>query len=158
MHEKWQDKIIICFASAFYSGSSPFASGTVATIFPAIPLYLLISGTPVFLYGAITVMVTLASVWLSGHGERIWGKKDPGRITIDEVAGFLVAMFAFQPSFKIVIVGFFLFRLFDVVKPFPARWFEKNLPGGWGVTMDDIGAGLWTQLLLRVGIYFGLLN
>jgi len=154
MQKKWQDRVIICFASAFYSGYSPFASGTVATIFPAIPLYFLLSETSLFLYGAITIIVIAASVWLSGHGERIWGKKDPGKITIDEVAGFLVAMFAFQPSVKIVVLGFFLFRFFDVLKPFPARWLERNLPGGWGVTMDDIGAGLWTQLILRLIVVF----
>ncbi|HNT36940.1 MAG TPA: phosphatidylglycerophosphatase A, partial [bacterium] len=79
------------------------------------------------------------------------------KVTLDEVAGFLVTMFAIDPTLKTVAAGFFLFRFFDVAKLFPARLVERKAPGGWGITFDDIIAGLWAQLILRLLLHFGLL-
>jgi len=141
-----------------YSGYAPFASGTVGTLFPAIPLYLLMIQLPVPVYAILTVGLFLASVYLGGQAEKLLGKKDPGKVTIDEVVGFLVTMVAIEPSWKIVAAGFFLFRFFDVVKLFPARWAERKMPGGWGITMDDVFAGIYAHLVLRVLLHFNWLS
>ena len=98
-------------------------------------------------YGPIAVaatalLVTAVGVWASGRVERRLGIKDPQIVCVDEVAGVLVTWIAAPPTWRALIVGGLLFRLFDQIKPWPARAAEK-LPGGWGVMLDDVAAGAW---------------
>lgn len=89
------------------------------------------------------------SVWAAGVVERSSGRTDPGFIVADEVSGYLVTM-AFAPvSVTSAIIGFFLFRLFDITKPPPARRFER-LHGGLGIVMDDVAAGVYANVVLQV--------
>jgi phosphatidylglycerophosphatase A len=88
------------------------------------------------------VAVTLGGTWAAHRAERLLGGKDPGAIVIDEVAGMTLAVLAFPLTPTLLAVGFVLFRLFDVVKPFPARA-SQRLPGGAGVMVDDLIAGLY---------------
>jgi phosphatidylglycerophosphatase A len=90
------------------------------------------------------------AVWMSGEAEKVFNKKDSGLIVIDEMAGFLVALFLIPWSVKSVVIGFFLFRLIDIAKPFPIRILESKLPGGWGVVGDDLLAGIYVNTILRV--------
>jgi phosphatidylglycerophosphatase A len=143
--------VIVC-ATWGGTGFSPFASGTVGTL-AAIPLYLALSRLSLPLYLLTAVAFTLFACWVSGHAEAIFNEKDSGKIVIDEVAGYLVTMIAVPHTWQGVAAGFFLFRLFDIVKPQPARWFDTSLKNGYGVVLDDIAAGVYaclaTNLLLR---------
>ena len=98
-----------------------------------------------------TVVMVLLSIWVSGQAEPLFGH-DSNRIVIDEFAGALVALVALPTHWHIMIPVFILFRIFDVVKPWPCRRFER-LPGGWGVTMDDVMAGIYTNVAVRVLIF-----
>jgi phosphatidylglycerophosphatase A len=106
---------------------------------------------------AIIVVVTIVGTWAASQTERISGRKDPGKVVIDEVAGQLIALMAVPAGWWIglpvpVIVGFILFRFFDIVKPYPANKLER-IPGGLGIMADDLVAGLYAYLgvmLMRV--------
>jgi phosphatidylglycerophosphatase A len=111
---------------------------------------------------ATAVLASAACVWLGDFTERTWKKKDPKQCTIDEVAGQAVALLAMpaiatqQDLFVTVAVCFVLFRVMDILKPFPARRFEK-LPKGWGVLLDDLMAGVYANLAAQVVLRSGLL-
>ncbi len=104
-------------------------------------------------YLAVIIVVTLAGVWASGVTERTGGISDPSYVVIDEVAGQLITLFLLPFSWKILIAGFFLFRIFDIIKPFPGRQAEK-LHGGWGIMMDDVIAGVYGNLVLWLIVHF----
>lgn len=109
----------------------------------AIPLYLLAAraGRPGVAGAAIAV--TAIGIWAADVVARDLGKKDPQVVVVDEVAGMLVTMLPMREvSWRAVAIGFVLFRLFDITKPWPARRLER-LPGGWGIVMDDIAAGVF---------------
>ncbi len=129
-------------ATWFGCGRIPRAPGTAGAI-GAIPLYLAAAragGRTGVLVAACAV--TLAGVWAASVVARELGKKDPQVVVVDEVAGLLVTMLpASEPSWRAVAAGFVLFRLLDITKPWPIRDFEK-LPGGWGIIMDDVVAGV----------------
>lgn len=158
MTKKNRERVVLFFASAAYSGYFPFASGTFATLFPAVPIYLALAHASTLVYAVTTVILTLICVFLSAQAEQILKEKDPHKVTLDEVVGFLVTMFAIVPTLKVVIAGFFLFRFFDVLKVNPARWVEKKAPGGLGITLDDVVAGLWSHAVLRLLLTLGLLT
>lgn len=138
--------------SWFGAGLAPIASGTVGTL-ATLPLVLLLAwaGSPA-LYGAVTVLVIVLGIWSSGGLARELGRKDPGEAVIDESAGYLVTM-AFLPATPWLLgAGFLLFRLLDIVKPFPARRLER-LPGGWGIMADDLMVALYAHGLLRLSLW-----
>ncbi len=145
--KRWIAQTIATF---FYLGYSPFAPGTVGTL-GAIALFYLLSHFSALVYTLFSLGFTVASVWASGEAESMFGKTDPGQIVADEVCGYLVTMFLIPPSLRNIILGFFLFRFFDVIKPPPARRLE-HLPGGFGIVMDDIFAGIYSNIILQVVI------
>lgn len=109
---------------------------------------LLLKLSPPFQIGII-ILLFLAGVWISRQAEVIWEEKDPGRVIIDEIVGYLITMGLVPFSFIKAIAGFFLFRVFDILKPFPIRRFER-IQGGWGIMLDDAIAGLYATLILRI--------
>ena len=117
-------------------GLIPVGPGTFGTL-AAIPLFYVLSLTPIYIYLVITVVIILISVWASTIAEEIFQKTDPGQVVADEVSGFLVAMILVPPTISNIFLGFLLFRLFDIAKPYPVRKFEK-LPGGWGIVIVSI--------------------
>lgn len=132
-------------ASVFGAGYSPVASGTVGSLVTAVAIWLL---PLTLLRTAIAlVVVTLVGIWAGGRVERVLGRKDPGVIVIDEVAGMLLAVMGLPRSLPVLITAFLLFRLFDIWKPFPARE-SQALTGGMGVMVDDLIAGLYTLVLI----------
>jgi phosphatidylglycerophosphatase A len=145
-------RFVTLFATWGGTGFFPVASGTVGTL-GAIPFYLALSRLPLPLYLLTVLAFTLFACWASGLAETIFAEKDSGKIVIDEVAGYLVTMIAVPVTWQGVVAGFFLFRLFDIVKPQPARWFDRSLKNGYGVVLDDIAAGLYacaaTHLIVR---------
>lgn len=112
--------------------------GTLA----AIPVYWFFSQFGFMAYSVLTAVVTIVGVWLCDSAATKLGEHDFGGIVWDEVAGFLVAMWWVQPTWEAVLAGFALFRLFDIVKPWPIRWADKRVAGGFGIMLDDILAGV----------------
>lgn len=143
------DRIILFFASGFLSGYAPLASGTVGTLV-GIAIYILLNQLPLKLYGILTSAIVVFGIWLSSRAEEILGEKDSGVIVIDEIAGFLVTMFALPMTWQTIVIGFFVFRAFDVFKPFPIRRIDQRLPGGWGVMLDDVLAGVYANLTVHL--------
>lgn len=142
------NNLIILFTTGFYSGYFPIASGTAGS-FVGVGLYLLMDRfLPLPYYGVVTLVVFILGILASSKAEIIFGKKDSGKIVIDEIVGFMVTMFAIPSTWKYILAGFFLFRVFDVIKPFPIRRFEK-LEGGSGVMLDDFIAGVYVNLILH---------
>ena len=141
------------FATWGGTGYSPVASGTVGTV-AAIPLYLLLAGLTLPLYLSVIVPFFFFSCWISGLAEEHLGEKDSGKIVIDEVVGYLVTMTGVPLSWQGVVLGFFLFRLFDIVKIQPARYFDRHLKNGYGVVLDDVAAGVYACILLHLALRF----
>jgi phosphatidylglycerophosphatase A len=123
------------------------APGTVASAATAVVLWLLGLSAPALL--ALIVVVTVLGVWAAGEAERALGAKDPGAIVVDEVAGMALSVFAVPLTPAVLVVAFVLFRIFDVVKPFPADAAQR-LPGGVGVVVDDLVAGLYALAVVLV--------
>lgn len=146
-------RFVLVAVTWFGTGYSTIASGTVGTV-AAIPFYLVLAQLPLPLYILSAVAFTLFACWAAGEAEKIFTEHDSSRIVIDEVAGYLVTMTAVPISWQGILIGFLMFRLFDITKPQPARWFDRSLHNGYGVILDDIVAGLYacaaTHLLLRL--------
>jgi len=133
-------------------GYMPVASGTWGTL-ATIPLYLLImAADSLWVYGIALVLITGVAIASADVVEKLLGK-DPSAVVIDETAGFLVTMLAVPLSMGSVIAGFFLFRLFDVVKVQPARALERQ-HGGFGIVADDLVCGLYANLVLQVSLWW----
>jgi len=135
-------------AVGFGSGLVPLMPGTAGTLV-GIPLYLLFSrlAWPLWLL-SITAFSFLA-VFVAGEAEKVFRQRDPSRVVIDEIAGFQFALFAVTPSVMHVIAGFLLFRFFDIAKPFPIRYLDRNMHGGVGVVADDVAAGVFAGIILH---------
>ncbi len=140
-------------ATGFGSGLVPFAPGTAGTVI-GIPLYLALSRLPWLFYFIIVAAICLLACYVSGEAERIFDKKDHPCIVIDEIAGFQWAMFLVAPTVLHVFAGFVLFRFFDIVKVFPAGYFQRTFPGGYGVVTDDVVAGMYSNIVLLFLIKF----
>jgi len=149
---KFGQKAVLFFSTGFYSGYIPFAPGTFGTL-TALPLcYLLSFGSPVT--GAVIIVaVIVLAVWLAGASEKLLGRKDPGCIVIDEIAGMLVTMAGLPFTFFTAAAGFVLFRILDILKPFPIRTLERKIPGGTGIVIDDVVAGIIANITLRIILY-----
>ncbi len=135
------DKIALALSTWFGSGLAPFASGTIGTL-AGLPLILALDSLGI-LNSVYTVLIAIViAVWSSDRTQDILGKKDPSEVVIDEVAGFLLTMALLPQTWLTLCAGFFLFRFFDVLKPFPINRLEK-LKGGFGIVFDDLLAGLY---------------
>jgi len=139
---------ILLLATGLGVGYSPFAPGTLGTLV-AIPIYYFLSEIPFPLYEITLVGFFFLAVWISEKAETVSGKKDDQKIVIDEMMGFFVTMLWIPKAPLFIIAGFILFRIFDIFKPFPIRRFEKA-KGGFGVVLDDVGAGIFANLILRL--------
>lgn len=102
----------------------------------------------------ITVVITLIGVWSSTVVSKIWGE-DPAKVVIDEVAGMCIGMLFIPVDVKYLLPALVLFRFFDMAKPLYIRKME-NLPGGWGIMFDDVLAGVYTNILLQIVLWFKL--
>jgi phosphatidylglycerophosphatase A len=131
------------------SGLLPRAPGTWGTI-AAIPLYLLLADRGWPLYIACTAALFLLGVWLTRRSADALGTHDHQAIVLDEVVGFLVTMVASPGGWQWICAGFVLFRVFDILKPWPIRQLEKRFGGGLGIMLDDILAALYAMLLLFI--------
>ncbi len=140
------NKARVLFLTGLGSGLSPWAPGTMGTVVGVLLYLVFFSSLPSFWYLLLTALLFYLGALASNHGEEIWGEEDSPSIVIDEVVGFLIAMVGISPSFWSVVLGFLLFRFWDIWKPF--QWIEE-LPGGWGVMADDALAGIVTCIMLH---------
>jgi phosphatidylglycerophosphatase A len=146
------EKIIKLLATGFGSGLAPFAPGTIGTLV-GIPICLLC--LPLIWPARFLCVIVLSAlaIFISGRAEMIYQKKDDQRIVIDEIIGFQVAMLPVAITGLHLLVAFVLFRIFDIWKPFPI-WNLQQLPGGWGVVIDDVVAGIYAGVLMLLLTYF----
>ncbi|MBI3891272.1 MAG: phosphatidylglycerophosphatase A [Candidatus Wallbacteria bacterium] len=142
-------------ASGFYSGYVPVAPGTAGTLVGVLLWWKLgrLPLDPMGKFVALTV-ATLIGVWISTMAEKVYNRGDANIIVIDEIVGFMVSAAYLTPGtyeneFRLVLVTFVIFRLLDIIKPFPIRQLEQ-LPQGWGVMADDIAAGVLTLLIMAL--------
>ena len=140
-------------ATGFGSGLVPFAPGTAGTLV-GILIYLALSRLSWTFYLVVVVTITLLACYVSREAERMFEEKDPPRVVIDEIIGFQWSMFLISPTVLHVFAGFILFRFFDILKVFPAGYFQRSLPGGWGIVMDDVVAGMYSNIALLLLIKF----
>ena len=145
----------VWIATGLGAGYFPVAPGTAGSL---LGLALVVALRQTALDGtglAVTVLALSAvlfvvGVWSAGKAEKAFGRVDPGQVVIDEVVGQIITFVATPRISRVgLIAGFFLFRIFDIVKPFPARRAER-FPGGWGIMLDDVAAGLYSLLVLVI--------
>jgi phosphatidylglycerophosphatase A len=137
-------------ATAFGSGYAPFAPGTAGSAVGLL-LFWPMAALPWPWQAAAAAVLFLVGSLAAGRVARRVGLKDPGIVVVDEVVGQWVTLAALPFTPVTAAVGFLLFRVMDVVKPWPARDLER-VPGGWGIMADDVAAGIYAHLVLRVGL------
>jgi phosphatidylglycerophosphatase A len=146
-------RLTLLLATWWGAGYSPIAPGTAGTI-AAIPFYFLLRLLPLSAYLACVLSIGLVACWAAGEAERFFQEQDSKRIVIDEAVGFFITMTALPPTWPYLIGGFCLFRCFDILKPPPIRLIERKVKGGYGVVLDDVLAGIYAHIALRVLFVF----
>ena len=143
----FRNSVIKSIASFFYIGYLPLIPGTFGSLAGLALYYILMQRGLSVLF--VACILTVIGFWVSGEAEKIFKKKDDRRIVIDEVCGMLIALIFLPFKPEVAVSAFFLFRLLDTLKPYPAMILQ-NLKGGVGVMSDDIVAGLYTNIVLQV--------
>ena len=143
----WPDRALLFLATGLGLGYSPLAPGTVGSLL-GLPLAWGIGQLPAWGQPVVAACLFLAGVPICAAGARLLNSKDPGAVVFDEIAAFSVLFLGVRINLLTGGLGFLLFRLFDVVKPWPISRLEK-LPGGWGIMADDFAAALLAGIVLR---------
>ena len=146
----------LLLAFGFGSGLSPKAPGTMGTL-AAIPLWWLLAQLPLTSYLIVVLIAAVVGITICGRAADQMGVHDHGGIVWDEFVGFWIAMVALPITWQSVILGFVLFRLFDILKPWPISWLDKKVSGGFGIMIDDVIAGLAAAAVIYFLGYFGLI-
>jgi phosphatidylglycerophosphatase A len=146
---KIRPQIVEMIATAGYVGRLPLSPGTFGSAIGLLIYFIMPTLPQTFILLGLIGFV-IFSIWIAGEAEKLFAAKDPGCIVIDEVAGMLVTFFALPRTVFIGIAGFAVFRLLDILKPFPIKYAERKCPGGIGVVMDDVIAGLMSNMLVRI--------
>jgi phosphatidylglycerophosphatase A len=143
------EKLAELIATFFGVGKAPKAPGTFGTL-ATLPLAALLNWAGPFYIMGFIILLLPVSVWAAGvHAEQL-GVDDPGEIVIDEVVGFLITMTWLPMTWQAYLLGFLLFRLLDITKPFPIGYLDRKIPGGLGVMADDIAAGIIANVILQI--------
>ena len=140
-------------AFGFGSGLAPKAPGTFGTL-ACLPLYFLISDLSISFYIIACILVSLAGIYICDYCAKSLKSHDHPGIVWDEFAGFLITMIGVPFSWTNLIIGFILFRIFDIFKPWPINWLDKQVSGGFGIMIDDIVAGLFALGVLHFILMF----
>lgn len=148
----WKNPIHI-LAFGFGAGASPKAPGTMGTLV-AIPVFLLLAQLPLFVYVVLVLLITGFGVYICDRCAKDLQVHDHSGIVWDEIAGYLITMIAIPISLWTVFLGFVLFRFFDILKPWPIGYFDKQVKGGLGIMLDDVIAGIFSWVILYTLVYF----
>jgi phosphatidylglycerophosphatase A len=136
-------------AFGFGSGLLPKAPGTFGSLV-GVALYLLLQDLPFTAYLGVILVGFLAGIRICGRTSSDLGVHDHGGIVWDEIIGYLLAMALAPDGWVWVLIGFLLFRFFDILKPWPIRWFDQRVAGGFGIMFDDLLAGLYAGLAMQI--------
>ncbi|SFC19498.1 phosphatidylglycerophosphatase A [Marinospirillum celere] len=139
------------------SGASPWAPGTVGTL-AAIPLYFLLATLPLGLYILVVGLAFWVGCWLCERTSEDLGVHDHSGIVWDEFVGYWLTMLALPVSLGWALAGFLLFRFFDIIKPWPIRWADRRVAGGFGIMIDDVLAAVYAGALLHFAYFVMSLN
>jgi phosphatidylglycerophosphatase A len=154
---KFRERAVLFVATGFFIGTVPFAPGTFGSLI-GLPVCFLLSRLNL-LQSVISILVfILFAIGIASAAEKILKQKDPGQIVIDEIAGLMVTFAGLPFNLKTALAGFIIFRVFDILKPFPIRILERRVGGGTGVVLDDVLAGVYGNLILRLVIYLSSIN
>ena len=136
-------------ASGAYTGYLPKAPGTWGSLL-GVGLWVGLHGLELPVYAGVIAVIFIVGTACAGSAEKILDRGDPGIVVIDEIVGQLIALAAAPFNPIAALLGFALFRVFDILKPFPANWLDKHIHGGLGIMLDDVVAGLYALLVLQI--------
>lgn len=143
--------VIVFLATGAYSGYSPFAPGTAGSVVGLVITYFLCA--PAWVRAPMPFAIGFAivfaiSCWIAGRAELIFAEHDSSKIVLDEVLGMIATMYLHPMRWEYLLTGFLLFRILDIIKPFPAALIDRRLEGGAGVMLDDLFAAIYANILL----------
>ncbi len=145
----FKDKSVMMLATGFFVGYIPFAPGTFGSIVGLLLCFLL-SKTKLSVAILFILIFIFFAIWISNRAEKILKQNDPGCIVIDEIAGIMLTLLGLPFNTISVAAGFVIFRFFDILKPFPIRYIERKFAGGTGIVLDDLMAGVYSNIALRL--------
>lgn len=143
------NQLIMALATGFYVGMIPKAPGTWGSMAALIPWFF-IKDLPLQAYLTVLAVIFVVGFFVSGSAEKILDRPDAGPIVIDEILGMFITLTLAPAHPAAWILGFILFRIFDIFKPFPVSWFDRKIHGGIGIMMDDVVAGLYALASLQL--------
>jgi len=139
----------LLLATWFGTGALPVTPGTFGTL-ASLPIVLILNQATRLQKVSFLILFIALAIWSAGLCARILGKDDPSEVVIDEVAGFLLTVLFLPASWNALLLAFVLFRVFDILKPFPIGTLDKRIPGGTGIVIDDLLAGVYAYLGTRL--------
>ncbi|MGD9090574.1 MAG: phosphatidylglycerophosphatase A [Desulfobacterales bacterium] len=145
---QFRDRLVLLLATGFFVGYVPVAPGTFGTLI-GLPLCYLLSGIQIGLSVILVALFIGLSITLASAAEKILSQKDAAQIVIDEIAGLLVTFVGLPFNLQTAVLGFIIFRVFDILKPVPIGWLDTRVSGGSGIVVDDVVAGIYANLVLR---------
>jgi phosphatidylglycerophosphatase A len=145
----FKQKSVMFIATGCYIGNISFAPGTFGSVL-GLPICFFLSKTDLSIALLLTLIGILCAVWIANEAEKILKTKDPGCIVIDEIAGIILTLFGLPFNIISVTAGFLVFRTLDIWKPYPIRFLENKFSGGIGIVLDDVAAGILSNLILRI--------
>ena len=140
-------------ATGFFSGYLPKAPGTWGSLVGLV-LFFLLHTLSLEIYLAVVAGIFVIGTFAAGEAEKIMDRKDPGLVVIDEIVGILITMIAIPATPLAMALGFILFRIFDIWKPFPVNFFDQRFHGGLGIMLDDVMAGIYSLVILQILFHF----
>ena len=149
----FREKTVMFLATGFYVGNSPLAPGTFGSLI-GLPLCFLLAANPLPVAIILAILIIFFAIWIANAAEKILRKNDPGCIVIDEIAGMVVTLIGLPFNLTTALIGFIIFRFFDILKPFPIRTLDKHLSGGIGVVADDVVAGIFSNVIVRILLHY----
>jgi len=147
-----RDKGVLFLSSGGFIGNIPFAPGTFGSLL-GLPLCFLLSRVNGWVSVPFLLIFVVLAVWVCNKAQQLIQESDPGCIVIDEISGMMLSLAGLPFNPISAAAGFVIFRLLDIFKPFPIRAVEKKFSGGTGIVLDDLAAGIITNMILRVAFF-----
>lgn len=144
-----RQSIIKFLASGFYTGYFPVAPGTIGSLVGILACFFL-QDISFSTYVTVTILTLIAGIYISGEAEKVYQAKDSSHIVIDEIAGIFFTFMYLPKGIGFLLAGFVAFRFFDILKPYPIRLIDEKINGGWGIMLDDVLAGIYANILIRL--------
>lgn len=142
--------IRLCVVTGLFSGYVPVAPGTAGSLVGLVGVWALYPHLNIFFQIVTALLFGFVGIWLSDSARHKFKREDPGQIVIDEIVGILFTMIGLPITGSSLVYGFLLFRIFDIVKLPPAKYFDTRLKNGWGIMMDDIISGIYANILMHL--------